>query len=74
MYIVGITDEDFIGSEAEMKDANKQMLKQVREENLASKNLYSFETLRHSYMFQDATMGGGSAGSSRIREKAATIA
>lgn len=74
MYIMGITDEDFIGFEAQMKNDKKQLPTHATDASLTVKKPHELGALNHIYMFKDASMSGGRAGSSIVEEKAAATA
>lgn len=74
MYIVGITEEDFIGSEAQLKSGKKQMLTRVKETSLNVRAPYVSGTLENIYMFKGVSTRGGRIGSPVAEKRAAATA
>lgn len=57
MYLVGITEEDFVGSEVQMKSDKKHVLAYVKGEIANVKTPYASGTLNNIYMFEGTSMG-----------------
>ena len=73
MYLVGITEEDFIGFKDQMK-SNKQLLKDVQYAGSNAKTSYASGNLKNIYMFKDASISDCHAGMTIVEEKAAVSA